>query len=193
MKSTRAFFLSVLLCLMSGFAFADGLPPGDPAIEINDPICTNELGPCAPLVSPLVPFTFNAGADGNTATPGSFEVNPASNGFFSLDVQTAGTFDILSCTSNAFACDITVLAGGVTNFYFHQPVGCEFECGGFPPGDVFTISLLGFRPFEDFTAIANLTAPATTSFISTPEPSMLLLFGSGGILALRRKLKFRKN
>src|SRR5258708_7607195 len=130
MKGIRSLCLSITLVLLSGFAYADTLP-GDPAIEINDPICDSST-PCAPIVNPLVPFTFSANASGNSQSPlTSFEVNPAGPAFFSLDVQTLGTFPNISfvvCTSNKFQCDVTFV-DGVTNLFFHKPVGCEFSCG----------------------------------------------------------------
>lgn len=198
MKITRALLMSVLLCLMSGFAFADGLP-ADPAIEINDPICTSEFGTCAPLVNALVPFTFSADANGSGSI--FFEVNPLGPAFTDLNVQTLGTFasttDVV-CSSNEFQCDVSFI-GGVTNMFFHS---CS-DCGprSFPPGDVINI-LLGdntqipnerWQPNQQFTAIANLGTASTSSFISTPEPSSLLLFGTGAIFAVRRKLKFRRS
>jgi len=200
MKSSRALWFLVLMCVLSGFAFADGLP-ADPAIEINDPICDSST-PCAPLVNSLVPFTFSADANGNGSI--FFEVNPSGPAFTDLNVQTLGIFasttDVV-CRSNVFQCDVTFI-GGVTNMFFH-PFPCEIECGAssFPPGDVINI-LLGdntgipnerWTPNQSFTAIANLGSAATTSFISTPEPSSLLLFGTGAVFAMRRKLKFRKN
>src|SRR5690349_4373022 len=141
MKGIRALLFSVLMLAWSGFAFADGLP-ADPAIEINDPICTSEVGTCAPLVNALVPFTFSADANGSGSI--FFEVNPLGPAFTDLNVQTLGTFasttDVV-CTSNVFQCDVSFI-GGVTNMFFH-PFACEFECGGssFPPGDVINILL----------------------------------------------------
>jgi len=88
MKGSRAVLLSVLLFLLSGLAFADGLP-ADPAIEINDPICDSSE-PCAPIVNALVPFTFHADANGNGDI--FFEINPNGPAFTDLNVQTLGTF-----------------------------------------------------------------------------------------------------
>jgi PEP-CTERM motif len=191
MKAIRMLWALSLLFVWCGFAFGDGLPPGDPRMVVNDPICDSD-SPCAPLVSPLVPFTFTAGADGNTAMPGAFQVSGAD--FFNLDIETIGAIppNLVDCESNEFACTVTDL-GNVTDMFFHIPVCEELECpsGGFPNGDVFTITLLGWQPNQTFFAIANLPdGQPTAARISAPEPSALLLLGSGALALLGRRRIF---
>jgi hypothetical protein len=189
MKAFRLLWALSLLFVWCGFAYGDVLPPGDPRMVVDDPICDSEL-PCAPLVAPGQEFTFTAGADGNSATPGSFQVS--GSGFFNLDIETFGAIppNLVDCTSDKFTCTVTDL-GNVTDMFFQIPTcGFELECppGGFPVGDVFTITLLGWQPEQAFFAVANLDAQPTSARISTPEPSVFLLFGSGAV-ALRGRRK----
>ena len=199
MKGSRAVLLSVLLFVLSGFAFADGLP-GDPAIEINDPTCPVETS--CPTITAQSVFTFSADANGNGHL--FFTIDPKGPALTDIDIQTVGIFPDISfvqCTSDVFACDVTFI-GNVTNMFFHAP-GCDFdECPPppfYPAGDALQI-LLGtnanggsWQPNQLFAAKYDVGAASTTAFISTPEPSSLLLFGTGAIFALRRKLKFRKS
>jgi hypothetical protein len=151
-------------------------------------------------VNALTPFTFSSNAAGGGTTV--FQVNPNGPGFFSLDIETPGTFssiDLVNCSSNEFNCTVRFL-GDVTDIFFTQRT-CDItiECspGGFPAGDVFsvdldnpgTVDVGGWGPNREFTAIANLTTAPTSPFIQTPEPSSVLLWISGAAtLVTRRKL-----
>ncbi|HEU5231447.1 MAG TPA: PEP-CTERM sorting domain-containing protein [Terriglobales bacterium] len=186
MKLNRVLWCLSLFFVLCSIAFADDLPPGDPRMVIDDPICDSNV-PCAPLVTPGVEFTFTAGADGNTATPGSFQVSGGN--FFNLDVETFGAIDpsLVNCESNKFSCVVTDL-GDVTDMFFSIPV-CEAEVcsGGFPNGDVFTITLQGWQVEQEFFAIANLSSRPTSARISAPEPSVVLLLGTGVLAIVGRK------
>lgn len=186
MKLNRLFWFLSLFFVLCSIAFADDLPPGDPRMVIDDPICDSNV-PCAPLVTPGVEFTFTAGDDGNTATPGSFQVSGAA--FFNLDIETLGAIDpqLVNCESNKFICSVTDL-GNVTDMFFSIP-RCDAEIcsGGFPNGDVFTITLQGWGIGQEFSAIANLSSRPTSARISAPEPSAILLLGTGVLAIVGRR------
>jgi len=199
-----------LLCLLSGFAYADGVPV-DPNMVVNDPICVSSQ-PCAPLVFSGVEFTFNANSTGGGTT--SFEVNPnapaggVAPAFTTLDIETAdpngctptGDCTGVHCSSNEFECQVSLI-GGITNIHLFIPCDGEIcTSNGFVAGDVFTIDLDnpntpdtgGWTPGEEFAAIGNLGTTPTTPFLTTPEPSSaLMLFAGAAAFAARKKMMKR--
>ena len=214
MARSRLFCLFLVLsCLpLVTRAHADGTP-ADPDIQVNDPIC-DSTKPCAPLVggtTGTTPFTFFSNSTGGGTT--TFEVDPTNtSGFFSLDIEVAGAFNVTNCISNKFVCTPTILGGTVTDMFFTESC-IEGSCtGGFGPGDVFTIDLDNIvcsatgqcqtpNPGTGgwtingvgglmFTAEANLSSAPTSPLIGAPEPSSIFLLCSGAALvATRRKLR----
>jgi hypothetical protein len=201
--------LAFLLCLLSGFAYADGVPV-DPDMVVNDPICPpTSPQPCAPIVTSGVLFTFNANGTGGGTT--SFEINPGTPSapapaFTSLDIETAdpngcmpnGDCSNVQCSSDKFSCQVSLI-GGITNVHFF--IQCIDVCSspGFVPGDVFTIDLDnpntpgsgGWTPNVEFGGIGNLGTAPSTPFL-TPEPSSALMLLTGAAaLAARRKINKR--
>lgn len=198
MLKNRGLWLCCIIVFSLASLYADTVP-GDPTMVVNDPTCDG-----CQVVNALTPFTFSSNAAGGGTTV--FQVNPNGPGFFSLDIETPGTFsstDLVNCSSNEFNCTVSFL-GDVTDIFFSQRT-CDLalECspGGFPAGDVFsvdldnpgTVDVGGWGPNREFTAIANLTSAPTDPRISAPEPSSLFLLGTGAaLLAGRKRMKGRK-
>ena len=196
MRKTLGF--TFLLFLLSGFAYADGVPV-DPNMVVNDPLCDSG-SPCAPIVSSQVLFTFSASSSGGSTTPiTTFEVNPSGPTFTTLDIETPGIFDstnLVHCSSNQFSCTPSFI-GGVTNLHFFIDTTICPNCVGFLPGFTFTLNLDdpgapagtgSWGAGREFGGEANLGTTPTTPFF-TPEPSSVVMLVSGvAALATRRKL-----
>lgn len=193
MKRNQAIWVLFVLCFLSVssiFGHADGVPPGDPGMQVDDPTCS-PTSSNQDVTSGQI-FTFTADSSGN----GCFGFTVVGNTTFStLDFQTALTTGPITCSSDAFTCTPSTQGdGAVTDVFFqaNSPIECDVDCG-FPPNTVFTVALLGWNPNSVFYADSNLSAPANNPDLSqqfnAPEPSsILLLSAGGGALALRRKI-----
>lgn len=191
MRKSRFLWLCSLCLLFSGMVFADSVPPGDPVIQVDDPVCPEEG--CQTVVSNQQ-FTFSANANGGGTT--TFQVG-GNVGFTTIDIETQGIFSSIEdvqCLSDKFTCQVRFL-DGVTDMFFTANNFCEFECTiGFPVGDVFSVDLDnfgtpgvgGWGAGQQFFAIANITQP-TSPRIPTPEPSSLLLLPAGALVLKRFK------
>ena len=210
MRPTRLLWLCFFLCFLAALAHADGLPPVDPQMQVDDPTCDG-----CPTVVANTPFTFSSNAAGGGT---SIFMVGGDIGFNTLDIETAGTFPSttdVQCFSNAFeGCNVSFL-DGVTDIFLTRCVG-EFCKSGLPLGTVFDIDLDnvvfnsdgvpqcdpttgvcqttpgvgGWGSNRAFAAIGGNGPDATTPFISAPEPSSILLLCSGaaGFVGLRKRM-----
>jgi PEP-CTERM motif len=202
MRQTRVLWLCLLFCLFCTFAYADSIPI-DPDIQVNDPSCDSG---CT-NVTAATPFTFSSNASGGGTT--NFRLN--GSGFFTLDIETVGTFAV-NCFSNAFGSCTSKVIGGVTDIYLS---GCSDSPCLRGDGSIFDIDLDNvilsegggcalstdgtcqtptpgtgsWSAIQSFTAIGGNFADATTPFISAPEPSSFFLLCTGAAAgALRRRM-----
>jgi hypothetical protein len=211
MLKSRLLWVFSVLVLSVATLHADGIP-GDPVIQVDDPTCP-QTG-CT-QVSALTPFTFSSNAAGGGTTV--FQVNPDSQGFFTLDIETVGIFantTDVQCFSNAFSqCHVNFLDGVTDIFLSNTCVVLEGPCPtGLAAGTVFDIDLDnllldpttgqpifhdgvaettegvgGWGPNRGFNAIADLTTAPTTARISAPEPSSMLLLLTGAAALVARR------
>lgn len=200
MRQALGLWLCFLVFLFCGIVRADSLPPGDPGMQVDDPLCQSTV-PCATLVggpNGTTPFTFFSDANGNGPTPpgNMFQTQTA---FSSLDIEAFVNFtdpNLITCTSHTrgsdgqiigtpFDCRVTIftnVAGApagtpdVADMYLNENCG-EFTCPGFPANDVFTITLTGWAANLEFTATPNGPAPLAP-LITSPEPSSLAMFST---------------
>lgn len=213
MSPTRLLWLCFFLCFLAALAHADGLPPVDPQMQVDDPTCDG-----CPTVMANAPFTFSSNATGGGTSV--FTVGGDIN-FSTLDIETAGIFGSttdVQCFSNAFGSCTVKFLDGVTDIFLSGcvnevtcgipvgrafdidldtiafdtagnplPLGCQFSASGCP---AITPGVGDWGPNRSFTAIGGNGPDATTPFISAPEPSSILLLCSGaaGFVGLRKRM-----
>jgi len=194
MGRTRFLWLGFFLCFFAGLAFASSLPAGDPQMQVDDPQCSPITGgtqtiSAGPNGGDIKSFT--ALADNNGSGCFGFIIPDTSSPFTTLDIQVNQRYASIICTSNGFVCTQSILDDGtVTDLFFTE----NSDLHGFPAPGSFTVDLSpGDWGVVTFYIEANLRAPADHPNLSqqfnAPEPSSLLLLGSGVavIVGLRKR------